>query len=153
SVIAALIAVENGLIPIVDPSPIFHLQKPILQNESDMAFLKERALANFFEVHVWWDKLYFQFPRPQGQAYVLEWGKNLSSFLPRISGSGLAGLQIIRGYSEDLAQTIIAFAMAPSFDAANLMEKLGSAGLDLLLSLGRRVSRVQNIESPVDAFV
>jgi phage protein D/phage baseplate assembly protein gpV len=153
SLIAAQIAVENLLIPIVDPSPILHLRKPILQTESDMAFLKDRARANFFEVRVWWDKLYFQFPRPQTQAYVLEWGKNLSSYSPRIASSGAAGLQIIRSYSEDLASSIVAFAMAPDFNPENLTEKLGSAGIELLLSLGRRVSRVHNLESPVDAFV
>jgi phage protein D/phage baseplate assembly protein gpV len=153
SLIAAQIAAENLLVPIVDPSPIGHLQKPILQTESDMAFLKERAQANFFEVRVWWDKLYFQFPRPQGSAYVLEWGKNLSSFSPRISSAGMAGLQVVRSYSEDLAQTIVAFAMAPQLDVESLVEKIGSAGIELLLSLGRRVSRVHNIESPFDASV
>ena len=152
TLIAAELAVINGLIPIVDPSPIFHLQKPIMQSGSDMAFLKERALANFFEVYVWWDKLYFQFPRPQGEAYVLEWGKSLSSFSPRISSTGLAGLQVIRGYSEDLAQTIVAFAMAPSLNIEDLVEKLGSSGFELLTSLGRRVWRTHKLESPVDAF-
>ena len=153
SAIAALIAVENGLIPMVDPSPIFHIQKPVLQSGSDMAFLKERALANFFEVRVWWDRLYFQFPRPQGEAYVLEWGRSLSSFSPRISASGLAGIQVVRGYSEELAQAIVAFAMAPDFNPANLKEKLGSAGLEFLLSLGRRATHGQKVESPVDALV
>lgn len=153
SLIAAQIAVENLLIPVVDPSPIVHLRKPILQTESDMAFLKDRAMANFFEVRVWWDKLYFQFPRPQAEAYVLEWGKNLKSYSPRIASTGAAGLQVIRSYSEDLASAIVAFALAPDFSPENLKEKLGSAGIELLISLGRRVSRVHNLESPVDAFV
>lgn len=153
SVIAMQIAIENGLIPIVDLSPILHLEKPILQSESDMAFLKERARANFFDVYVWWNNLYFQFPRPQMQAYVLEWGQNLSSFSPRISSSGLAGLQVIRGYSEELAQTIVAFALSSNFNPEDLLEKLGSAGLDLLVSLGRRASHTETFESPVDAFV
>ncbi len=152
SAIAALIAVEAGLIPIVDPSPIFHTKK-LIQTGSDFAFLKDRARANFFDVFVRWDKLYFQFPRPQTSAYVLEWGKNLSSFSPRISSAGLAGLQIIRGYNEDLAQTIVVFAVAIDFNVNNLIEKLGSSALDLLTSLGRRVIRDQPVESPVDALV
>jgi phage protein D len=152
SVIAAQIAAESLLIPIVDPSPIFH-RKKITQSGADMAFLKDRAKANFFEVYVHWDKLYFQFPRPQTQAVVLEWGKNLSSYSPRLSTSGLAGLQTIRGYNEELAQTIVAFAMAMDLDIDNLVEKLGSSAMELLLSLGRNVVRNEPIESPIDAAV
>src|SRR2546421_11169987 len=151
SAIAARIAGEAGLIPVVDPSPIFH-EEPLPQSGSDMAFLKERARANFFDVYVHWDKLYFQFPRPQTEAYVLEWGKNLSSYSPRISSAGLAGLQVIRSYNEALAQTIVVFAMAADFNPDNLREKLGSSALDLLLSLGRRVIRDQPVESTLDAL-
>ena len=152
SVIAAVIAAEAGLIPVVDPSPIFH-RKKILQTGSDMAFLKDRARANFFNVYVHWDKLYFQFPRPQLEAVVLEWGKNLSSFSPRLSNSGLAGMQIVRGYNEELAQTIVAFAMAPDLDLGNLLERLGTSARDMLLSLGKNVVRNQPVESPIDAMV
>ena len=151
NVIAAQIAIEAGLIPVMDPSLIFH-KKPLPQSGSDMALLKERARANFFDVYVHWDKLYFQFPRLQTDAYVLEWGKNLSSYSPRISSAGLAGLQVIRGYNEQLAQTIVVYAMAADFNPTDIQEKLGSAGLDLLLSLGRRVIRNEKIETSIDAL-
>jgi phage protein D/phage baseplate assembly protein gpV len=151
SVIATQIAGEAGLMPVVDPSPIFH-KDPVVQAGSDMALLRARARANFFDVYVHWDKLYFQFPRPQTAAYVLEWGKNLSSYEPRISSAGLAGLQVIRSYNEELAEAIVSFAMAADFNPDNIVEKLGSAGLDLLLSLGRRVIRHEKIESPLDAL-
>lgn len=151
SVIAAQIAAEAGLIPIVDPSPIFH-EDPLPQSGSDMALLKERARANYFDVYVHWDKLYFQFPRPQTTAYVLEWGKNLSSYSPRISSAGLAGLQVVRGYNEELARTIVVFAMAADFNPNGIQEKLGSAALDLLLSLGRRVIRDQPVDTTLDAL-
>ncbi|HKI33539.1 MAG TPA: phage baseplate assembly protein V [Gemmataceae bacterium] len=149
SAIAALIAVEAGLIPVVDPSIYFHEQ--IQQTGSDMAFLKERARANFFETYVWWDQLYFRFPRPQLQAYVLQWGKNLSSFSPRLSAAGMAGLQVIRGYNEELAQAIIGIASGVALDLNNVVEKLGTAVFDLLTSLGRNVLRDQNVSSPLDA--
>lgn len=155
SVIAAQIAAEAGLIPVVDPSPIFH-RKKITQSGSDMAFLKDRARANFFDVYVRWDKLYFQFPRPQTEAPVLEWGHNLSSYSPRISAAGMTGMQVVRGYSEELAQSIVALAMSPAlpdFDAENLLERLGTAATDLLLSFGRSVLRTHAVESPVDATV
>jgi phage protein D/phage baseplate assembly protein gpV len=151
SIIAARIAVENGLIPIVDPTP--GLIEKITQVESDMAFLKARARKYFFDVYVEWDRLHFQFPRPQTAAYVLEWGHNLSSFSPRISSAGLAGLQIIRGYNQELAQTIFGIALAADFNLDNLEERLGSSAIDLLTSLARRGIRKNTIENPLDAIV
>jgi phage protein D/phage baseplate assembly protein gpV len=151
SIIAARIAVENGLIPIVDPTP--GLIEKITQVESDMAFLKARARQYFFDVYVEWDRLHFQFPRPQTAAYVLEWGHNLSSFSPRISSAGLAGLQIIRGYNQELAQTIFGIALAADLNLDNLEERLGSSAIDLLTSLARRGIRKNTVENPLDAIV
>ena len=148
--IAAQIAAEAGLIPVVDPAPMPPHPKPLRQTGSDMAFLKERAAANFFDVYVHWDKLYFQFPRPQTEALMLEWGRNLISFEPRIASAGQTGMQVIRGYNQELAQTIVSFAMAVDLNPDNLMEQLGSAGLDLLISFGRSVLHKQAVESPVD---
>lgn len=149
TLIAAQIAVENGLIPVVDPSPFYWRRIP--HTGSDIAFLKERARANFFEVFVHWDKLYFRCPRPQTEAFVLEWGKNLASFSPRLSSAGTAGLQVVRGYSEALAQDIVAFAMAVDLDLDHLVERLGSSAIDLLATMGRRIVRDQPIQSPIDA--
>jgi phage protein D/phage baseplate assembly protein gpV len=153
SVIAAQIAGEAGLIPVVDPSLIGPHLDSLPQTCSDMAFLKERAAANFFDVYVRWDKLYFQMPRPQSEALVLEWGRNLINFEPRISSAGLAGIQVIRGYNQELAQTIVSFAMAGDLNPENLVERLGSAGLDLLTSLGRRALHEPAVKSPADAAV
>ena len=63
SLIAARIAVENGLIPVVDPTAGL-VERKVTQIESDMAFLKSRAKRYFFDVYVEWDRLHFQFPRP-----------------------------------------------------------------------------------------
>ncbi|MCA1709375.1 MAG: hypothetical protein LC808_41295, partial [Actinobacteria bacterium] len=151
SIIAARIAVENGLIPIVDPTPGF--EEKTIKVESDMAFLKVRAEQYFFDVYVEWDRLHFQFPRPQTAAHILEWGKNLSSFSPRISSAGLAGLQIIRGYNQELAQTIFGIALAADFDLGNLEERLGSSAVDLLASLARKGIRKETVDNPLHAVV
>jgi phage protein D/phage baseplate assembly protein gpV len=148
--IAAQIAGENLLIPMVDPSPYFH--EEIHQTSSDFAFLKERAQANFFEVYVHWDRLYFQFPRPQLEAVVLEWGKSLSSFSPRLSNAGMTGIEVVRGYNEQLAQTIVAFATSIDLNPEDIVERLGTAALEALLTMGRRVIRKRKVESPVDAL-
>jgi phage protein D/phage baseplate assembly protein gpV len=151
SVIAARIAAENGLIPIVDPTP--GLIETVTQVENDMAFLKSRAERYFFDVYVEWDRLHFQLPRPQFAAHVLEWGRNLSSFSPRISAAGMAGLQVIRGYNQELAQSIYAAALAMDFDLDNLVERLGGSAVDLLQALARKGIRKHTIENPLDAVV
>jgi phage protein D/phage baseplate assembly protein gpV len=148
SLIAAELALENGLLPVVDPSPFFH--KHIQQTGSDMAFLTERARANFFDVYVWWNELHFQLPL-QTEAYVLEWGKNLSSFTPRLSSAGQAGLQIVRGYNEQLAEAVVGLAMAADLSPENIVEKLGSDIFELLVSLGRRTIRTHKVSNPFDA--
>jgi phage protein D len=148
SVIVAQIALENMLIPVVDPSPWFH--EHITQKGSDFAFIRELAVENLFDVYVNWDKLYFQFPR-QGQAYVLEWGKSLLSFKPRLSTAAMTGLQIIRGYNEQLAQAVIGVATGALLSIDNIIEKLGPSALELLASLGRRLIHKQKIKTPIDA--
>lgn len=150
SIIAAEIAVANGLVPVVDPTP--SVEEQVIQAESDMAFLKDRAENYFFDVYVEWDRLHFQFPRPQLSAHVLEWGKNLSSFSPRISAAGMAGLQVIRDYNQELAQTILGTALAADFDVDNLVEKLGSSALDLLSSLVRQGTLQHSVKNPFDAY-
>ena len=80
-----------------------------------------------------------------------EWGRNLSSFAPRISAAGLAGLQVIRGYNQELAQTIYVAALAADLDLDNLVERLGSSALELLQSLVREGIRKHTIENPLDA--
>jgi len=149
SAIAAQIALEAGLIPVVDPAPFGHTV--LHRTSTDMALLKERAAANFFDVYVWWDKLYFRFPRPQTEAPVLEWGVNLSSISPRVSNAGMAGLQVVRGYSQELAQSIVGVMSATALDLDAILERLGSAALGALTGLGRRVVRGRPVTTPLDA--
>jgi phage protein D len=149
SVIAGQIALEAGLVPVVDPSRF--VREKLHQTTSDMAFLKELARQNFFETYVWWDQLYFRYPRPQTEAVVLEWGRSLSSFTPRMSSAAMAGLQVMRGYNEQLAQAVVGFAVAGDLSLDAVVEKLGRGALDLLASLGRRVVRNQSVKSPFDA--
>jgi phage protein D len=137
SLIAAEIAGLAGLIPVVDPSPYIHEELP--QTASDMAFLKERARENFFVCYVRWDRLYFRYPRPQTQAHVLTWGRNLGSFAPRLSSSGAEGVRVVRGYNAELAEAVVGLATAADIDTANLVERLGSEFFDGLIALGRQL--------------
>jgi phage protein D len=154
SVIAAQIAAENLLIPVIDPAPM-PPRESVQQTGSDWAFLKELAARNFFQVYVYWDRLYFRFPRPQTEMVTLEWGKNLSSFSPRLSTSAQFGIQIIRGYDYKLAQNIIAILPAISLgsDLDNIVERLGSSFVEQLVKLGRNVIRDQPVDNYFDATV
>ncbi len=155
SLIAAQIAAENLLIPVVDPALMLP-QESVQQTGSDWALLKQLADRNFFWVYVFWDKLYFRFPRPQTEMVVLEWGKNLSSFSPRLSTSGKSGIQIIRGYDYKLAQNIVTILPLIALDPTNLdniIERLGSTFIDQLLQLGRHVVRNQPVNNYLDAAV
>lgn len=152
SAIATQIAQEAGLIPVVDPS-LYPPHDKLLWTDTDMALLKERARANSFEVYVWWDRLFFGLPRPQTEAQILEWGKNLSSFSPRLSNAGQAGVQVVRGYNEELAQTIVGVATTAEMDLDSIIERLGSSALNALVGMGRRVIRDEPIKSPVEALI
>ncbi|WP_328475135.1 phage baseplate assembly protein V [Actinoplanes sp. NBC_00393] len=147
SIIAAEIAAEYGLIPIVDPAPYIGKRT---KAENDMAFLKSCADRYFFDVYVEWDRLHFHFPRPQLAAHVLEWGKNLSSFSPRISAAGLAGVQEIQVYNQELAQAITVTMLA-DLDPETITERLGQSAMQLLMSFVRKGVSKEPIENPVQA--
>lgn len=150
--IAAQIAVEAGLVPVVDPS-FYGPHTELTWTGTDMALLKERARANGFETYVSWDRLHFGLPRPQTEAHVLEWGRTLSSFTPRLSSAGQAGVQVVRGYDEELAQSIVAVASTASLDLDSVVERLGTAAVGALATLGRRVAADRPVRSPVEAAV
>lgn len=151
SLIAAQIAVENLLVPVVDPTPIFMECKT--QNGSDMALLQEMAHRTFFETYVHWDKLYFRLPRPQTEAVYLEWGKNLSSFNPRLSTSGQTGLMCVKDYDQKLAQTIIGLVpiVATDFNLDLIIERMGRAFIDQLTSFGTQCITEVTLNSFPDA--
>jgi phage protein D len=154
SLIAALIAAENLLIPVVDPAP-FPTQDSTQQTGSDWALLTKLAERNGFELFVNWDKLYFRFPRPQTQRVVLEWGRNLLSFEPRLSTATQAGIQVIRGYNYELAQTVVAVlpSLALGGDIQAVFDRIGSNFVQQLIDLGRRVVNDQPVKTPLDALV
>lgn len=152
SLIAAQIAAENGLVPIVDPTRTVREKSP--QLGSDWALLQELADRNHFQLFVHWDKLFFRLPRPQTQMVTLTWGKNLNSFNPRLSTAGQVGIQEIRSYDHELAQTIVAVlpAIALDTDLDDIIERLGSGFVNQLTSLGRYVIRDVKVSDYFDAL-
>lgn len=149
SAIAAQIAAEHLLVPVVDPSPV--VRSYVQQTTSDFAFLQQLARRSGFEALVDWDRLHFRVKRPQTEAIALEWGRNLSSFTPRLSNASMTGMQVIRSYNQDLAEAVVGIASAGQLDLDNIVERLGGSVLDMLTDLGRRVIRDEEIDSPLDA--
>lgn len=154
SAIAAQLAVEHGLIPVVDPSPM-PPRASVQHSGSDWSLINELADRNYFQARVDWDKLLFRFPWPQSEAVVLEWGRSLMAFSPRLSASAQAGLQVVRSYDERLAQTIVAVLPTLSLEADldDVLERIGGSFAQRLADFGRSVIRDQPLESFVEANV
>jgi phage protein D len=149
SLIVAEIAAENLLVPVVDPSPWFHTS--LTQTGTDFGFIKQLAANNLFDAYVYWDQLHFELP-VQTQAYVLEWGQSLRSFSPRLSTATMGGLQVVRGYNQELATAIVGVATGALLDLNDIVDRLGPSALQLVANLGRRWIHSQKITSPVDAL-
>ncbi len=148
SLLAAKIAAENGLVPIVDPVPFLADR---VQVETDMAFLKACAEQYFFDVYVEWDRLHFHFPRPQLVRPHPGVGEEPEQLQPAHLGHGLAGVQQVRVYNQELAQALTVTMLAMDLDPENLLERLGSSASQLLMSFVRKGVRRQSIGNPVQA--
>ena len=148
------LALENLLIPAVLPA-LMPARSDVRQTGSDWTLAKELADRNFYQLYVYWDKLYFRPPPVQTEMITLEWGKNLSSFSPRLSTSGQFGIQIIQGYDPDLCQKIMAVVPAISIasDLDDVMERLGSNAIEQLVKLGRNVLRSEWVHNQLEAMV
>jgi hypothetical protein len=60
-------------------------------------------------------------------------------------------MQVVRGYNEDLALSIVGVATTAGLDLDAVLERLGEAGVGALAALGRRVAGNAPVTSPVDA--
>jgi phage protein D len=153
SAVVAALAAANGLIPVIDPVPL-PPRESIQQTSSDWALIRELAERNYCDAYVFWDKLYFQLPRLQTKRVVLEWGKNLCSFTPRLSTAGKFGIQIIRGYDYKLCQKVL--AVIPAIDLGgeldDIIERQGPEFIEQLVSLGQTVLRDQTVSNYVEAM-
>ncbi|MFZ4660033.1 MAG: phage baseplate assembly protein V [Caldilineaceae bacterium] len=155
SAIVTQIAIANGLTPVVDLSPL-QPQASVQQMVSDWALLKELADRNGFDLYVQGDKLYFRQPQPT--IIPLEWGRNLSSFTPRLSTAGQGEKQVVRTYNPAWAQTVVEVRSTLNFDSTPLdsevtaiLERAGNRFQQQLGGLGRRVINKVAVDNFQDA--
>lgn len=99
SQIAAQIAIEMNLTPDIDYTD--EIYSYVYQNnQSNIHFLKHRAARINYEVWVTDRTLHFKKSGSgQRKLYVLEWGKTLRSFSPRLNALNQLSKVIVKGYN------------------------------------------------------
>jgi phage protein D/phage baseplate assembly protein gpV len=76
-------------------------------NQSDLAFLHERARRNGFEIIVDDRTLYFRKPQGNRGQISMEWGRDLRSFRPRLTLAGQVNEVIVKGWNPQNKQAIV----------------------------------------------
>ncbi|HEX5440606.1 MAG TPA: VgrG-related protein [Ktedonobacterales bacterium] len=79
-------------------------------NQTNLAFLRDRAAALGYLLYVQGDTLYFEPPTAAGQPIPLEWGATLSEFRPRLTTVGQSGDVTVRGWDPATRQEIVGHA-------------------------------------------
>jgi phage protein D len=77
------------------------------ENQTNMEFLRERAIRNGFELFMQNDKLHFRKPK-QNSALDLEWQKELTSFQVRVTSAEQVSAVEVRGWDYKKQAPIVA---------------------------------------------
>ncbi|HMT20740.1 MAG TPA: VgrG-related protein [Promineifilum sp.] len=109
--IAAKIAQDGRLQSAIDTTatPYSHIYQ---DNQSDLAFLRQRAWRIGFECFVEKDTLYFRRPSVAGGVAALTWGDDLLSFQPRISLAEQVDEVIVKGWDAAKQSPIVGRAVS-----------------------------------------
>lgn len=109
--LVSTIAGEAGLQAEVGPTPVVH---PYLlqHNQTDLAFLQERAAALGYLLYVKGKTLYCRSPQEVGAAVALAWGANLSEFRPRLTTVEQLNDVSVRGWDPKRKSVVIGQASA-----------------------------------------
>lgn len=103
------LAQEVGLKAQAAPTTQVH-QYVFQNNQTNLAFLRDRAAALGYLLYVQGDTLHFEPPRVEGQPVPLEWGVTLSEFRPRLTTVGQSGDVTVRGWDPATRQEIVGHA-------------------------------------------
>ena len=79
-------------------------------NQTNLAFLRDRAAALGYLLYARGDTLYFEPPKPEGAPIPLEWGATLGEFRPRLTTIGQSSEVTVRGWDPATRQEIIGHA-------------------------------------------
>ena len=115
-------------------------------NQTNLAFLRERAAALGYLLYVQGDTLYFEPPKSDGQPIPLEWGVTLGEFRPRMTTVGQSGDVTVRGWDPATRQEIVGHAKTGE-GAPSVGEK--QSGGDLAQSAFHMDAQTQGVIGPV----
>jgi len=104
--LAEEIAQAAGLKTDVEPTSTVY-DHIFQHNQSDLAFLLQRAWRIGYECYLIDDTLYFHKPRIGTEEMVLNWGKDLLSFQPRMTVAEQVKEVMVRGWDVEKKEPII----------------------------------------------
>lgn len=116
--IVSKIALDAGLTPVVDPSPLVY-QYVMQYNQSDWDFLWSRAQLLGYDLYVDNMILYFKkagLPRHLTPPTLLSWGDNLVRFEPRLTSMGQVFQTKTVGWDPKTKKNVVANAIAKSIN-------------------------------------
>lgn len=133
--LASQIAGRSGLSPQVDTTSTVY-DHLFQHNQSDLAFLTQRAWRIGYECFVDDGKLYFRKPPTSGTTQTLKWGENMISFRARESLAEQVDDVKVKGWDPESLQAIVGTAskgtLYPSSTAGGQYTKAGSFGIGSL---------------------
>lgn len=132
--IAEQIARENGLASSVEETNLVY-EHIIQDNQSDLAFLMQRAWRIGFECYLEDDKLHFRKPSQSNSGLTLKRDQDLLYFRPRLTVAEQVNQVLVQGWAADEQKPIVGLASKGSLYPENGMEsgavqaqKVGGAG-------------------------
>jgi phage protein D/phage baseplate assembly protein gpV len=104
--LASEIAQAAGLQAQVDSTPTVY-EHVYQHNQSDLAFLMQRAWRIGYECFVADGKLYFRAPPSENSSVTLNWGDDLLSFQPRMTLAEQVDEVLVKGWDADKQTPIV----------------------------------------------
>jgi len=148
--LANKIAQEAGLRAQVDATSEVY-DHVLLHNQSHMAFLTERARRIGYEFFVEDRTLYFRKPSKNGSTIEMEWGRQMRSFVPRLTLSEQVDEVIVKGWDPKARKTIIGQATHGQAEPKTGQQKSGGELASAAFSSSRHVVVDRNVHSQAEA--
>ena len=147
--LAEEIAGSAGLQAQVDPTSTVY-DHIFQHNQSDLAFLMQRAWRIGYECFVDEGKLHFRRPPAQGETITLTWGKDLLSFQPRMTLAEQVDEVLVKGWNVDGKEAIVGQASSGRL-YPQVQESKNGAGWAGAFGAGKKVIVDQPVVSQAEA--
>lgn len=119
-------------------------------NQTDLAFLKERAWRIGYECYVSEGKLVFKKPSATGAGVELTWGEDLLSFYPRMNLAEQVDEVVVRGWSVDEKKAVVGRAQQGAL-YPEIEEPKDGAAWARAFGKGKRIIVDDNVASQAEA--